>query len=73
MTDLAPLFRRLGSEDASDSFQEIVLLSERKVHVVQRVRTAPPRAVIAMSPDPKKLALMLSGVHAHRQRLEART
>ncbi len=68
--DLAPVFARLGCEEPIDAFQETVLLSNRKAHVVQRLRRMPERAVLAVSDDPKKLALMLLGVRMHAQLLE---
>jgi hypothetical protein len=72
MADLAPLFARLGTEQTTESFHEIVLVSSTGVRVMQRMLHAPSRAILAVSRDPHKLAMMLSGVRVRAQSSEAR-
>jgi hypothetical protein len=69
--DLGALFARLGSDLQSDSFHEIVFMSQRTAHVVQRLRERPDVALLAVSMDTKKLGLMLSGVRARLLELGA--
>jgi hypothetical protein len=69
--DRQALFQRLGSELKSDSFQEIVFVSARSAHVVQRLAQQPELALLAVSTDTRKLGLMLSGVRARLLQLEA--
>jgi hypothetical protein len=69
--DLGALFTRLGSELRIDSFQEIVFMSRRTAHVVQRLTRRPDVALLAVSVDAKKLGLLLAGVRARLSALEA--
>lgn len=68
-SDFGPLFTRLGSQDGSQSFQEIVVISAQHAHVVQRLPNRPDTALLAVSEDSKKLGLLLSGVRAHLLRI----
>jgi hypothetical protein len=70
-SDFRALFARLGSELKSDSFQEVVFMSQRCEHVVQRLSKREDVALLAVSVDAKKLGLMLSGVRARMLALEA--
>lgn len=71
--DLSALFKRLGSLHEGDSFHEIVFVSPSAAHVVQRLPNKPSVALLAVSVDPSKLALMLSGVHALMTQQEVTT
>jgi hypothetical protein len=70
--NLAALFERLGSQYRGELFQEIVFVSARAAHVVQRLAEKPEVALLAVSVDAGKLALMLSGVHTLMLQQEAR-
>lgn len=69
--DFAALFSRLSREPTSSGFQEIVLMSARAAHVVQRVVQRPDLALVAVSEDTTKLGLMLSGVRTRALELES--
>jgi hypothetical protein len=70
--DLGALFGRFGSEHKGDVFREMVFVSTRAAYVVQRLPHQAQVALIAVSVDPSKLALMLSGVRARVLEQEAR-
>lgn len=72
-TDFSTLFKRLGSERNGDSFQEIVLLSPTRAHVVQRVPSRPGLALVASSTDIRKVGLLLFGAHARITQLEKKS
>lgn len=69
--DFSALFSRLSGEPASSTFQEIVLMSARAAHVVQRAVRRPDLALVAVSEDTTKLGMMLSGVRTRMLELEA--
>jgi hypothetical protein len=70
-SELTALLARLSGETACQGVHEIVFMSQRAVHVVQRVACKPDLALVAVCEDGKKLGLMLSGVHARALQLEA--
>lgn len=69
--DLGSLLARLGADLKDESFHEIVFMSRRTAHVVQRLLRRPDVALLAVSTDTDKLGLMLASVRARVAALEA--
>lgn len=70
-SDLGATFARLGSDRRGETFHEMVFMSARSAHVVQRLRGRPDQAVIAVGSTADQLGLMLSCVRARALSLEA--
>jgi hypothetical protein len=68
---LSAVFARLGASSSGEAFQEIVLVSPARASAVQRLRHPPETALLAQCDDCSKLGLLLSGVRARVQQLEA--
>lgn len=62
---------RLGSDANGVSFDEILLLSDHRVHVVQRLGQRPGVALLAVSSAIHSIGLVLSAVRAHVAGLDA--
>ncbi|MGC4092769.1 MAG: hypothetical protein QM756_33780 [Polyangiaceae bacterium] len=70
-TDWGAIFSRLGAE-AGDAFQDIVLVTDARVHVVQRLREPAETALIAVAEGTTNVGLVLSSVRAKVAEIEAR-
>jgi hypothetical protein len=63
-SELAPVLASLDSQEQAGALQEVVVISERHVHVVQRGHTQPDIAVVAVAELGRGLGLTLSNLRA---------
>jgi hypothetical protein len=69
--DFASLFAELEPRGGTANFQELVVISPARVHVLSRPRTRPDAALVATIEHTQKLGLLLSTVRARLAQLEA--
>lgn len=62
------LSERLGDEPTGQSFSEVLFLSEHHLHVVQSLANRPGVALLAASPAPGSVGLVLSHMHSVAKR-----
>jgi hypothetical protein len=61
---------RLGAETGRETFAEVLLLSESRVHVIQPLVGRSGEALLASAPVGRSVGLILSQVHARATELE---
>lgn len=59
------LAERLGDAPTGQAFSEVLLMSEHHLHVAQPLAHRPGVALLAVSPAPTSVGLVLSHMHAH--------
>ncbi|HKO46188.1 MAG TPA: hypothetical protein VJV79_00605 [Polyangiaceae bacterium] len=70
-TCLDRIAERLGGEPGDTTFNEILLLSDKSLHVIQPLATQPGIALVAECPATSSIGLVLSAIRAHIVELEA--
>jgi hypothetical protein len=70
-TCLDRIAERLGGEPGDTSFDEILLLSDKSLHVIQPLRGRPGVALVAECPASVSIGLVLTAIRAHVVALEA--
>jgi hypothetical protein len=71
-TCLDRIAERLGGEPGDCTFDEILLLSDKSLHVIQPLRAQPGVALVAECPANSSIGLVLSAIRARLVELEAR-
>jgi len=61
---------QLDPEGGTESFSEILLLSQSHVHVIQPLASRRGEALVATAPAGRSVGLVLSQVHARAEELE---
>jgi hypothetical protein len=69
--DWRSIFQRMGGGD-SNGFQDIVIVSGERVHVVQRLERRPETAIVAVGSGTTNVGLVLSSVRSLALELEPR-
>jgi hypothetical protein len=70
-TCLDRLAERLGGKPGDTTFDEILLLSDKSLHVIQPLRARPGVALVAECPASASIGLVLSAIRARVAELEA--